>query len=120
MGQIKNIKLHIVTDIKLFRYNQRRNMTEISSWITGHHVYKRVWTPRIGEKLYCRPYQNKVDPRAVVVFKGSTLVGHAPREHKERFYRHLKNGGRINVVVTGGRNNSRLRGLEVSANYILS
>ena len=85
----------------------------------GHHVYKRIWTPRIGEELNGRAYRNPKDPRAVGVFKGSTLVGHAPREQKERFFRHLKNGGNIKVIVTGGRDNVRLRGLEVPATYIL-
>lgn len=94
-------------------------MTEISSWVTGHHVYRRIWTPEIGEALSCHRYRNSVDPGAVGVFRGSTLVGHVPREQKDQFHHHLRRGGKIDAVVTGGRGNTRNRGLEVPVTYTL-
>ena len=93
---------------------------EIDSFVTGHHVYKRVWPPQVGERLDARRNRNnRVDPQAVGVFRNGTLVGHAPREIRDRLLRHLKTGGRIVVTVTGGRCNNRLRGLEVPAIYAL-
>ena len=45
--------------------------------IRGHHVYKRIWTPRLGEQLTLAPESdNDHDRRAVA---GSTVVGHVNR-----------------------------------------
>ena len=45
----------------------------------GHHEYRRVWTPRIGEILLLRRQRDNVhDPFAVGVMKESTIVGHVP------------------------------------------
>ena len=59
-------------------------MVEIQSWITGHHEYKRVWSPVIGQRLICRRYAgNPVDPSAVGVFLGNRYLGWAcPMEHQ--------------------------------------
>ena len=46
------------------------------SVVRGHHVYKAVWTPLIGEELPIFPEPGNVhDKRAV-----SVIVGHVPRE----------------------------------------
>ena len=47
--------------------------------IRGHHVYKRVWTPHLGEQLRIQCEENNEnDPRAVAVMKDSVVVGHLP------------------------------------------
>ena len=93
-------------------------MVSMHSWITGHHVYKRVWTPVVGETLNCRRYRgNPVDPTAIGVFKGATLVGHVPREVKEELLVALRQGSVITATITGPRENSRHRGLEVPVVY---
>ena len=52
--------------------------------IRGHHVYKEMWTPQIGETLYCkndnRQEALQFDKHAVGVFKDDVLVGHVPIE----------------------------------------
>ena len=58
---------------------------EISCGIEGHHVYKRMWTPDLNEKLD-RKKDNREealsnDEHAVGVFTNDgTLVGHIPIE----------------------------------------
>ena len=49
--------------------------------IRGHHVFKVVWTPRVGEILRIgKEPGNTHDRRAVAVLKADgTIVGHVPR-----------------------------------------
>ena len=90
----------------------------IISWITGHHVYKGVWSPVIGEELRCRPYRgNARDPTAIGVFLGELLVGHVPREHKEEIWEAVRRGKIVTATVTGRRENTRRRGLEIPARF---
>ena len=57
--------------------------------IWGHHVYKAVWTPTIGERI-CVQKQPGKDRRAVAVLTSEdTLVGHAPREISKLWHYHL-------------------------------
>ena len=95
------------------------NNTNITSWVTGHHIYKRVWTPVIGEDLVVRRNrENPVDNFAVGVYKNGTLVGHIPIDLRDRFVQHLRRGD-IYAVVVGKRENKRKRGLEVPVVYTL-
>ena len=95
--------------------------TEEHSWVTGHHIYKNVWTPVIGEVLQCRrEHHNLRDPYAVGVFKSDRLVGRVPRELSHRFFTFIRSGGSIEAVISGKRENRRRRGLEVPAVYKLS
>ena len=65
----------------------------LKSYITGHHEYKNVWQPMVGEVLTCRRYRgNPVDPMAVGVFQGNLLVGHVSRDIKERVLHELSVG----------------------------
>ncbi len=50
----------------------------LDSVVRGHHVYKRIWTPTVGEQLQLRPEED--DPRAVAVLKHGVIVGHLPRK----------------------------------------
>ncbi len=53
----------------------------LDSVVRGHHVYKRIGTPTVGEKLQLRPEEdNKSDPKAVAVLKHGVIVGHLPRK----------------------------------------
>ncbi len=51
----------------------------LDSVIRGHHVYKRIWTPTVGEQLQLRP-DNESDLRAVAILKHGVIVGHLPRK----------------------------------------
>ena len=53
---------------------------EFQEFITGHHVYKDVWTPFHGEKLSCESQpDNFYDKYAVKVVKNTETVGHVTR-----------------------------------------
>ncbi len=48
----------------------------LDSVVRGHHVYKWIWTPTIGEQLQLRPEEdNESDLRAVTVLKHGVIVG---------------------------------------------
>ena len=48
------------------------------SVVRGHHIYKVIWTPEVGEDLQLRPEDhNEHDTYAVAVVKGGSIVGHA-------------------------------------------
>ncbi len=53
----------------------------LDSVVRGHHVYKRIWTPTVGEQLQLRPEEdNESDPRAVAILKHGVIVGYLPRK----------------------------------------
>lgn len=92
---------------------------QFSSVIRGHHVYKFVWTPYVGETLPLSPDEgNEHDVYSVGVIKDASVVGHAPRELSRIFYFFLRHDGTINAEVTGHRMFGR--GLEVPCCYTLT
>ena len=57
-----------------------RGVYEKESVVRGHHIYKTVWTPVIGEELPVeREEDNQHDQHAVAVVKNGDIVGHIPR-----------------------------------------
>ena len=57
-----------------------RGVYEKESVVRGHHIYKTVWTPVIGEELPVeREEDNQHDQHAVAVVKNGDIVGHMPR-----------------------------------------
>ena len=89
------------------------------SLIRGHHVYKDIWTPTIGEILEVqREPENEHDRRAVCLLKSGTIVGHVPREISRIFWFFLGHGGRISCEVTGRRKYGK--GLEVPCVYTIT
>ncbi len=56
----------------------------LDSVVCGHHVYKRIWTPTVGEQLQLWPKEdNESDPRAVAVLKHGVIVGHSTSATKD-------------------------------------
>ena len=52
---------------------------DVDSFVKGHHEYKSIWTPKIGEILSTeREPGNLVDKYAVCVKKENEIVGHLP------------------------------------------
>ena len=98
----------------------------MDSYVVGHHHFKAVWSPVIGEDLLCfRDRNNDYDPRAVGVFKEKQdgqmkLVGRVPREHSEYLCSILADGESVRCTITGRRENKRRRGLEVPCIYHVS
>ena len=59
--------------------NQGSSRLEKATVIRGHHVYKDIWTPYVGEELSLSPEDdNDHDRYAVAVVKGRNIVGHIP------------------------------------------
>ena len=53
----------------------------IESSVRGHHIYKDVWSPVIGDELLVQVEEhNTFDEFAVPVMKNSDVVGHVPLE----------------------------------------
>ena len=88
----------------------------IDAVIRGHHVYKSIWTPFVGEQLVLqRDERNKYDRYAVAVKKEKKIVGHVPKELSKKCSDFLKSGGVIGCEVTGKRRKGK--GLEVPCKY---
>ena len=59
----------------------------LESVVRGHHVYKEVWTPLVGEELDLeREHGNSYDHCATTVKKGAVVVGRVPRELSKDFW----------------------------------
>ena len=84
-------------------------MFEIQSCVRGHHVYKDIWTPFVGETLSCeREEDNTADPYAVAVKKKfgrrmPVVVGHVPRRISAACCLFLQRNGIIKCEITGVR-----------------
>ena len=72
--------------------------------VRGHHVFKRIWTPVVGEVFtVARETGNTADRFAVAVTKDDMVVGHVPREFSKLCWYFLRHGGTIACEVTGRR-----------------
>ena len=86
------------------------------SMIRGHHIYKSVWSPILGEIMSVdREHGNLHDRYAVCLLKGGSIVGHVPRELAKYFWFFLAHGGTIICEVSGSRKHGK--GLEVPCTY---
>ena len=96
----------------------RESDFSFDSMIRGHHIYKKVWMPSVGEVLLVKEEGNEHDRFAVSVMKDRFIVGHAPRELSKLFTHFLNHEGEITARITGHR---RLgNGLEVPCCYIFT
>merc|ERR1712126_274841 len=77
MGQIKNIKLHIVTDIKTSTMPSVLQASLLSE-VKGHHVYRHQY--HIGQVVICRRETDNAYSRDAIVVKSvnGETVGHVP------------------------------------------
>ena len=58
-----------------------RESFQLESCVRGHYIYKRVWTPVVGQVLNTSTEPgNHHDRFAVAVLQGDSAVGHIPRE----------------------------------------
>ena len=80
---------------------ESRETYEKASVIRGHHVYKTVWTPFIGQELSLKAEDGNA--HAVAVMKDGSVVGHIPRSLSTVSWYFLKRGGHISCRVTGRR-----------------
>ena len=72
----------------------------LESSVRGHHIYKKIWTPKLGQSLQVRVEpNNKHDTHAVKY----VVVGHLPHEFSRPAFYFLKHGGRITCELTAKR-----------------
>jgi len=80
------------------------------------HIYKDIWTPLIGEILFCdREEGNSEDSFAISVIKDGNIVGHVPREASRIVWYFIEHGGSIDCHITGWRKHGK--GLVVPCAY---
>ena len=75
------------------------------SFVRGYHVYKKIWTPYVGEVLQAiqEPYKsNPMDDFAVKLVRNgdSICVGHVPKANSCVIWNFLKRG-KVYVRVDG-------------------
>ena len=76
----------------------------VLSMVRGFHVYKSIWEANCDEVLRCeREVGNPLDPSAVAVKKGTTIVGHVPRKISTICSIFIRQGGTISCMVNGSR-----------------
>ena len=94
----------------------------LESVVRGHHVYKRIWSPRTGQVLEASAETGNPEDRHAVALQqtgeGVTL-GHMPREVSKVSWFFLRHGGCISCEITGRRKRSAVpgKGLEVPCVY---
>ena len=77
---------------------------ELNCVIRGHHIYKEIWNPFIGEELQCKMEHGNIhDIYAVAVTREDIVVGHLPRNISTPCHLFLRKGGIILCTVTGVR-----------------
>ena len=82
------------------------------SIIRGHHVYKAIWMPEIGEILECKQERgNPEDLYAISITKDDTIIGHVPREKLRVVWYFLEHDGTVTCQVIDRRKHGK--GLEV-------
>ena len=80
------------------------DMFEFVSAARGHHTYKDIWEPSVGEKLIAlRDSSNQFHKLAVKVLNGEEIVGHLPCKYASIAGNFLAHGGSITLKVTGHR-----------------
>ena len=68
--------------------------------IRGHHIYKDIWIPFIGEILRVEQEANNTTDRfAVAVVRDETVVGHVPREVSCLVWHFIEHDGTVTCEV---------------------
>lgn len=93
-------------------------------FVHGHHVYKKIWSPVVGESLSCeREPGNRYNNYAVAVKRHTTIIGHLPRKISKVSSLFLRKGGETECVVSGRCRHCcdlKQAGLEVPCTIIFS
>ena len=96
----------------------------LNSCVRGHHVYREIWNPFVGQELDVKTEPtNPRDMYAVaIILNAHTVVGHVPIEFGKVAWYFLQHGGRIKCTITGHRqlSDEHGKGLEVPCSYRFS
>ena len=83
---------------------QTEETFSVVSVVRGHHIYKSVQTPLLGERLsVCPETGNNCDKYAVSVVKHGGIVGNFPHELLRTVWHFILHGGHVTCEVTGKR-----------------
>ena len=95
------------------------------SVVHGHHVYKDILTPFLGEILHVKQeYHNTEDCFALCIVKGDAsalgdiIIGHVLQEFSCLVWYFIEHGGNVMCEITGHRKHGI--GLEVPCIYTFS
>ena len=89
----------------------------LESVIRGHHIYKWIWRPLVGEVLTLEREEGNTHDRFAI--KDAIVVGHIPREFLRVFWHFLRHGGTITCEVTSRRKRDKGSQLVASADRSL-
>ena len=79
----------------------------LASVVRGHHVYKSVWMPHLGEHLPVHPEMgNNHDKYAFSIVRQGGIVGHVRRQLSQTVWHFLFHGGQAQGHAL---NNTKLR-----------
>ena len=95
---------------------------KLSSFVRGHHIYKEIWTPVVGEELQLQRESSSLKDRfAVVVCLDEEIVGRVPANLAPIFSPFLiRDFNTITATITGVRvNRGAGLGIEVPYRYKL-
>ena len=77
--------------------------------ICGHHIYKDIWIPSVGEILHVeQEAHNTADSFVVATVKDETVVGHVLREVSRFVWHFIKHNGTGTCEVITYSNASQL------------
>ena len=89
---------------------------KVESVVCGHHVYKHMWTPYLGERLsLCVDVENAHDYCAVSVMKDGEMVDHILRHLLRALWHFIAHGGKVVCELIG--KSKRGHRLEVPCTY---
>ena len=92
---------------------------EFQSHVTGHHVYKDIWTPTLGGKLSTTAEpENHHDKYVVKVLKDNEVVGHVPSDISKYYTSAILCRRTIKCEIAGKRQNKCGMGLKSRVNTL--
>ena len=92
---------------------------EFQSHVTGHHVYKDIWTLTLGEKLSTTAEpENHHDKYVVKVLKDNEVVGHVPSDISKYCTSAILCGRTTKCEIAGKRQNKCGMGLKSRVNTL--
>ena len=79
--------IFFISDTLFFTFSLRQLESQIDRYVKGHHVYKDIWTPELGETLVAQiePNNNPVDKYIVCTQKFRKVAEHLKKGASGRF-----------------------------------
>ena len=89
----------------------------VESFVRGYHVYKKDWSPNIGDRFGVEVEETNIHDRyPVAMVVNDHITGHIPRQFSKAVYYFIKNNVMVEGSVTGKIKRS-IKGLEIPCIY---